>query len=140
VAEQWIPELFAANPRNLLVPSDAQKYLPHSPKAESAAPGAVIVYARPSSDEVLVRVSSGQTGFVHLLEAYDPGWTATVDGKRAPIVPANGFAMAVPVPAGGHTVRLRYQTQGRAMGAGLSLLSFALLAALIASARPQSDA
>jgi hypothetical protein len=137
VAEQWIPELYAANPRNLLVPLDAQKYLEHSAKAEPPAREAAIVYARPSSDEVLVRVSSGQAGFVHVLESYDPGWTATVDGKRASIVPANGFAMAVPVPPGGHTVRLRYDTQGRAMGVGLSLLSFVLLAALIASAKPQ---
>jgi hypothetical protein len=134
VAEQWIPELYAANPRNLLVPSDAQKYLEHSAKAEPQAREAAIVYARPSSDEMLVRISTGQAGFIHMLESYDPGWTATVDGKRAPIVPANGFAMAVPVPPGGHTVRLRYDTQGRAMGVGLSLLSFVLLAALIASA------
>jgi len=140
VAEQWIPELYAANPRSLLLPSDAQKYLAHSAKAEPPTREAAIVYTRPSSDEVLVRISSGQAGFVHVLEAYDPGWTATVDGKRAPIVPANGFAMAVPVPAGSHTVRLRYHTQGRAMGAGLSLLSFVLLAALIASVRPQPDA
>lgn len=96
---------------------------------------AAIAYARPSSDEVLVRISSGQAGFVHVLEAYDPGWTATVDGKRAPVVPANGFSMAVPIPAGGHTVRLRYDTPGRGTGAGLSLLSFGLLAALIASHR-----
>jgi Bacterial membrane protein YfhO len=134
--EQWIPELFAANPRNLLLPSDAQKYRAHPAPAEAAIREAVVVYARPSSDEVLVRVSSGRAGFVHVLEAYDPGWAATLDGKPAPVIPANGFAMAVPVPAGGHTVRLRYATPGRATGAGLSLLSFVLLAALIGSQRP----
>jgi hypothetical protein len=134
--EQWIPELFAANPRRLFLPSDAQKYLAQNAKAEPALHEAAIAYARPSSDQVLVRISSSQAGFVHVLEAYDPGWTATVDGKRAPIVPANGFAMAVPVPAGGYTVRLRYDTPGRAMGAGLSLVSLVLLTVLIASCRP----
>jgi hypothetical protein len=135
VPEQRIPESFAANQQNLLLPSGARDYLAHSAKAESATREAAVVYARPSSDEVLVRISSDQNGFVRVLEAFDPGWTATVDGKSAPLVPANGFAMAVPVPAGSHTVRLRYETPGRAMGTGLSLLSFALLAALIASAK-----
>lgn len=139
VGEQWIPELFAANARNLLVPPDAQKYLPHSSKAAPAIHEAALAYARPSSDEVLVRISSGQAGFVHVLEAYDPGWTATVDGRRAPVVPANGFTMAVAVSDGGHTVRLRYDTPGRAMGAGLSLLSLALLAVLIASVRSRIE-
>ena len=131
MAEQRIPESFAANPRNLLLPLDAQKYLAHGAKTEPAIQDPVLVYARPSSDEVLARISTGQAGFVHLLEAYDPGWTATLDGKPAPVIPANGFAMAVPVPAGGHTVRFRYDTPGRAIGIGLSLLSLGLLAALI---------
>jgi len=94
-----------------------------------------VIYLRPSSDEILLRCSSGQPGLVHVLEAFDPGWTATVDAASAPLLPANGFAMAVPVPAGNHTIRLRCKTPGRAMGAALSLLSLALLALLVSSAK-----
>jgi hypothetical protein len=95
-------------------------------------------YQRPSSDEILLRTISDRAEFVHVLEAYDPGWTATVDAAGAPLLPADGFAMAVPVPAGNHTVRLRYETPGRAMGAGLSLLSLACLVWLIASTRTRT--
>jgi hypothetical protein len=132
VAERQIPESFAADPRNrLLLSLNTRKY---SPPVGSGTTDTPVIYRRPSSDEILLRTSSREPGFVHVLEAYDPGWTATVDAAPAPVLPANGFAMAIPVPPGSHTVRLLYKTPGRAMGAALSLLSLALLAALIASA------
>ncbi len=92
-----------------------------------------IHYSRPSSDEFVLQVASDRPGFIHLLEAYDPGWAASVDGANAPLLTANGFAMAIPVAAGQHTIRLRYKTPGRAVGEGLSLVSLLLLIALIAS-------
>jgi hypothetical protein len=135
-AERQIPELFAADPRHkLLLPPDATGYLPHGSGDDSAIHEAAIDYSRPSSDEISLRATSGEPGFVHVLEAYDLGWTAMVDGAGAPVVPANGFTMAVPIPAGSHTVRLRYDTPGRAMGVSLSFLSFGLLVLLIASAK-----
>jgi hypothetical protein len=131
--ETQIPESFAEDPRRnrLLLAPDAKKYL--RPFSDVSSP-LEIDYARPSSDEILLRTKSAVVGFAEVLEAYDPGWTATVDTAPTPVLPANGFAMAIPVPAGSHTVRLLYKTPGRAMGAGLSLLSLALLAALLASA------
>ena len=138
-AEEQIPELFAADPRNRLVLSlDARKYAPGMGDRATNRPvahQAVIAYLRPSSDEIRLQTASDQPGFAQVLEAYDRGWTATVDGAGAPLLPANAFAMAVPVPAGSHTVRLRYDTPGRTMGEGLSLLSLGLLALLITSTR-----
>jgi hypothetical protein len=132
VEDRRISESFAADPPNrLLLSPDARKY---STSVSSNMTDTPVIYLRPSSDEMLLRTSNGEPGFVHVLEAYDPGWIATMDTAPAPVLPANGFAMAVPVPAGSHIVRLRYKTPGRAVGAGLSLLSLALLAALIASA------
>jgi hypothetical protein len=133
VEERQIPDSFAADSRNrLLLSPDARKY---STSVASNTTGTPVIYLRPSSDEILLRTSSGEPGFAEVLEAYDSGWTATMDTAPASVLPANGFAMAVPVPAGSHTVRLRYKTPGRATGAVLSLLSLALLAALIASAK-----
>jgi hypothetical protein len=138
---QKIPDLFAANPRRrLLLTPDARKYLPAS---NGDAPDDSLNqlpprYSRLSSDEVEVRTSNQRPGFAYVLEAWDPGWTATVDNLAVPLLPANGFAMAIPVADGHHTVRLKYSTPGRAAGAGLSLLSLGLLIALIASARRAS--
>jgi hypothetical protein len=38
-----------------------------------------------------------------------PFWTAAVDGRPAPVVPANMIHMTVPVPAGARRVELRYE-------------------------------
>jgi len=140
VEDRQIPESFAADPRHrLLLSPGARKYATSvggevAGKAAGNTAYTPVIYLRPSSDEILLRSSSDNSGFVHVLEAYDPGWTATMDTAPAPVLPANGFTIAVPVPAGSHTVRLRYKAPGRATGTALSLLSLALLAALIASA------
>ncbi len=36
------------------------------------------------------------------------GWTATLDGKKAPLVPADEGVVAVAVPAGTHTIALHF--------------------------------
>jgi uncharacterized membrane protein YfhO len=58
-----------------------------------------------------------------------------VDGKSAPVVLANGFAMAIPTAPGRHSIRLSYHTPGRMLGGILSLVSGCLLAGLICTAR-----
>jgi hypothetical protein len=90
-----------------------------------------VEYSRPSSDEIQVMSQSGQAGSVSLLESYDPGWKADVDGRPAVVEIANGFAMKVPVPAGRHRLRLRYETPGRSLGWILSLVSAGMLAGLL---------
>jgi uncharacterized membrane protein YfhO len=76
---------------------------------------------------------------VHVLESFDPGWTATVDGQAAPVLPANGFEMAVPIAFGGHVVRLRYETPGRMTGVWLSLASLMGLAGLVGSVKKSAE-
>ncbi len=104
------------------------------PDPEPRAQGA---YARPSTDEIVVKTSAESPTDVSIVESFDDGWTATIDGASAPIHLANGFAMSVSVPSGPHEIRLKYRTPGRVAGACMSLLSGALLGALIASAPKQ---
>ncbi|HEY2746507.1 MAG TPA: YfhO family protein, partial [Polyangia bacterium] len=56
------------------------------------------------------------------------GWSATVDGAPAPIVRADEVARAVAIPAGAHTVAMRYRTPGLRAGALVSLLAWIALA------------
>jgi hypothetical protein len=109
-----------------------------APRAEFLPPPGTVRYSRPSSDEIAVQTDSPRDGHVRLLEAYDPGWAATVDGQPAPVADSGGIALAVPVPAGCHAIRLRYHTPGRTTGLLLSLLSGGLLAILICTGRPHS--
>ena len=114
--------------RLILMPERSRNAL--GPEAGSGSDGTV-VYKRPSSDEILLDVSASGSGFVNVVESYDPGWSAQVDGQSAPIFAANGFNLAAPVPAGKHAVRLFYRTPGRTLGMALSLLATVLLGWLI---------
>jgi hypothetical protein len=117
----------------LLMPTESRNSVFATPTVTPANSGrdAAVVYNRPSSDEILVDVSAGAAGFVNVLEAYDPGWSAQVDGQSASLFPANGFTLATPVSAGHHVVRFRYFTPGRTVGVALSLLATSLLGFLV---------
>ncbi|MGD0772566.1 MAG: hypothetical protein ABSC05_07060 [Candidatus Solibacter sp.] len=142
---QKLLDAFLAQPRRdkLLLPAESRAYLSRSP---SAGPGGnheiptAVTYSRPSSDEIRLHTAAGQAGFVHMLESWDPGWSAQVDSKPGLVAIANGFSMAVPVEAGEHAIRLRYQTAGRTVGWILSIISAGLLALLIRAERVTQDA
>jgi uncharacterized membrane protein YfhO len=67
---------------------------------------------------------------VRILESWDPGWSATVDGASAPIVPAFDALLAVAVPSGRHDVRFVYHTPGATAGIVVSITSMVALIAL----------
>ncbi len=62
-------------------------------------------------------------GYLVVRGSYARGWSATVDGNRVPVLRANGKHKAVPVPAGRHSIVLRYRPPGLALGVALSGLS-----------------
>jgi len=121
---------FLQDPRRdrLLLPLEEAPYL----SATGAhGDGGSVTYRRPSSDEIRLESDSPQPGFAHVLESYDPGWSADVNGRRAAVLLANGFSMAVPVAPGKHSIRLRYRTVGSTTGWALSFLSAGLLLILM---------
>jgi uncharacterized membrane protein YfhO len=64
------------------------------------------------------------------VDAYAPGWKAWVDGRPAPLLPANTSFRAVAVPAGRNEVEMRYRPPEVMVGAvvsALALLAFALV-------------
>ncbi len=75
----------------------------------------------PEAREVEVRLE--QAGWLVLLESFDPGWRATVDGRPVPILRANGLFQAIAIPAGTHTVRWEYWPISWPIGIALTLVS-----------------
>ncbi len=63
---------------------EAYLYRVPNPAPRASFAGRQVTYLRPSSDEIGVKLTAEQTGSVQVLESYDPGWTAEVDGVRAP--------------------------------------------------------
>ena len=81
-------------------------------------------------DRLRVETDFSGPGYAVLTEGYDPGWRATVDGLRAPVLRANLLFRAVAVPAGRHAVEMVYRPRGLLFGGILSLASLGLLVAL----------
>ena len=87
-----------------------------------------VSYKRVSDDRITIDGNYDQGGYLRCLEAWDPGWSATVDGAPAPVLLADDVFIAVALPPGTHTVCLTFSTPGATTGA---LLSIAGLLSLI---------
>jgi hypothetical protein len=82
------------------------------------------------ADRIRLRTSTGASGLLVLSEAYYPAWRAYVDGRPVPLYVADHVLRAVPVPAGEHTVELRYESWSLRVGLAVSLISYLVLIAL----------
>jgi hypothetical protein len=82
-------------------------------------------------DSLDLEARLGAPGVLVTLEAYDPGWRATVSGAPAPVLRANGLFRAVRVPEGRHRVLFVYRPRSAALGAALSLLGLAAAGAAL---------
>lgn len=129
-AADWIfSEAFSPR-REVLLHAAPSASLPPAP--EPGAPTLVEArVARPSNAELIATVDAPSAGWLVLAESWYPGWTATVDGREAPIVRANINQRAVAIPAGTHRVAFVFRPRSLARGAMVSGLA---LACLVASA------
>lgn len=84
--------------------------------AQRSAP----TYEERSPQDVRVTVDASRPAIVVVRTTYDAGWTATVDGRAAPVLPTDYLLQGVPVTQGSHTIELTYHdadvTRGLAMG------------------------
>jgi hypothetical protein len=124
----------AALQRDALVEPDGLKLSCTSGAAECDRTRAIV--SRPTPEEITVR-THGQGGLLVVPEQADDGWSATVDGKRVPIQRVDGFSLAVPVPAGRHTVEFTYRTPGLRAGLVVSLVALVGVIFLVVDRRPR---
>jgi len=66
-------------------------------------------------------------GFVVVSNAYYRGWTATVDGAKAPILRGNRAMQAIPVPGGTHRIVLKYSCRSTMIGGAVSVAAWLAL-------------
>jgi hypothetical protein len=81
-------------------------------------------------NHVQLETSSETAGLLMLSEVYYPAWKAYVDGRPAPVHIADGLLRSVAVPAGDHTVDLRYESWTLMVGVSISLVAYATLVLL----------
>lgn len=111
--------------REALVPAGA-------PPSRGGGGTARVIDARP--DRLTLDVDAPGGGYLVVLESYDPGWRAVVDGIPAAVVPANALFRGVALPPGARRVEMSYRPRGLVIGLAVSAL--AALATGIAALRP----
>jgi hypothetical protein len=79
-------------------------------------------------DRTVVEATLSTPGHLVLVDTFDPGWRATVDGEPAALLRANVAFQAVALPAGSHRVELLYRPPSVIRGAVITML--AVVAAL----------
>lgn len=87
-------------------------------------------------DRVDLECTLSHDGWVVLADTWDPGWSATLDGRPAEVLRANHGFRAVAAPAGAHRIEMVYRPQPLVAGLGVSAAGWlAVLACAAAHAR-----
>jgi hypothetical protein len=87
------------------------------------------------SSALTVEVAPTRPGLLVLSEVWYPGWSATVDGRPAPVLRADYLFRAVPVAPGDRRVELRFEPTGWRAGLALTLAAWAAIGALLLAPR-----
>jgi hypothetical protein len=91
-----------------------------------------VTFTRDAPDAITLTLDSQQAGQLTLTDSYYPGWRAWVDGRPAPITRYRDAFRSITVPAGKHTIEMRYEPATFRIGLFISLLALALLTAAAA--------
>ena len=83
-----------------------------------AAIGSVVAE---TPERVELRVDVSEPLWMYRPQSWDPWWIATVDGRRTPIIRANGVFSAIVVPKGDHRVVWQYRPWPFYAGAAVSV-------------------
>jgi hypothetical protein len=97
--------------------------------------GSAIV-TRTGPNDLRIATEAAESRFLVVSEMYFPGWNAYVDDAETPIYRTNYLFRGVVVPPGRHTVTFAYRPRSIAAGAGVSMLSVVVAAALLYRGRP----
>src|SRR2546429_9340876 len=81
---------------------------------------------RPSINSLLVFATASRPAWLVVSESWDDGWTATIDGRRADVLPADSALRAVRLSPGEHTVLFSYRPASFTLGETLSSVSLGI--------------
>ncbi len=104
------------------------------PRPRNGFSVARVVHDEPEALEVAT--STSEPGLLVVTRSWDRGWTASLDGKAAPLLRADLAFQGVVVPAGEHVVRLVYAPASFRTGSAVSAVSLVVLLGLVLAGRP----
>ncbi len=107
--------------RTRLIVEDPSR--PLAPAAEVSGTAQIVTDL---PERVEIKTDSPGPAYLVLADTFDPGWSATVDGRPAPIRPAYVAFRAVALAPGAHTVVFTYCPAGFTLGLAISIAGTAL--------------
>jgi hypothetical protein len=88
---------------------------------QTSGEDAQVMVTADSGDQISAKVTAPGAGYLVVADAMQqPGWSVTVDGKTAKLVPADDAMVAVAVPPGHHRINMSYTAPGEGVGAALT--------------------
>lgn len=78
---------------------------------------------RETPGEVAVKVSLEQRALLVLMDTWQPGWQAVVNGRRAVPLRVNGAFMGIVLESGEHQVAFVYRARSHTMGKAISFMA-----------------
>ncbi len=101
-----------------------EKFRPMLGNAVRKAPGDTIYETSYAPNALSYKAKTGKGGIAVFSEIYFPwGWTATIDGKEAPIGRVNYVLRALRIPAGEHEITFRFDPQSVRVTNNISVAS-----------------
>ena len=97
----------------------------------AVSPGESVTINRYEPQNVELVAELKRPGLVILADAFDPGWSLTIDGAPAPIFRTNRLMRGAAVKAGRHTLVYTYKPVSFRIGASLSIIGLLALIALV---------
>lgn len=104
--------------------------IPSMPVYDSTA---TIQLVKNEIDQLTYNFNAASNQFAVFSEVYyKSGWKAFIDGKEAPIVKTDYVLRGLAVPAGKHTIELKFEPQGYLTGKKITLVFTIILAIMLA--------
>jgi uncharacterized membrane protein YfhO len=121
-ADEEMKALATFTPKDtVLIDKREQAKVLFTPVYDSAAS---IQLVQNLNDKIIYQFNAASNQFAVFSEIYYPdGWTATIDGKEAPIARVNYTLRGLAVPAGKHTIEFVFAPKSLAQGEMVSLIA-----------------
>ncbi len=131
-ARKWVQNLtwekVRAYPAVVEAPASALANIARS--TDGTSPGSTDVVAY-TPGHIVIETDAQRPALLVVAESYYPGWHATLDGQPVETLRANYISQGVVVPAGKHTVEMKYEPDSFRNGALLSVAGLLGLGGLI---------
>ena len=109
---------------------------PDQPFGQDVEADGSLKVVRDDPEEIEIETNSNGPAYLTIADTFDPGWSATLDGRPAPIRPAWVMFRAVALTAGHHRLKFAYRPAGFGLGLTISLIGLLPAVSLLIFSRP----